>query len=251
MRPIGGADAALAVRTHMTVRMKDIAEDLDVSLMTVSKALRNHGDISSQTRQRVAERAQQLRYQPNWAARSLATRRTYTIGLVIPDLMHSFFAEVAKGAGNRLGPRGYHIIIANSEENAETEVREIEALLARGVDGLIVASAQKNGDWLSRTLRRRRVPHVVIDRVVGGVEACYVGVDDTEVGALATTHLIEQGCRRIDFVYRPLSARTIAARIAGNRDLTVAIYPLSRSKFWPSYRKDIRTSLAGFGIASG
>jgi LacI family transcriptional regulator len=183
--------------------MKDIASDLGVSLMTVSKALRNHVDISLGTRKRVAKRAQQLGYQPNWVARSLVTRRTYMIGLVIPDLMHSFFAEVAKGAAGKLGRQGYHIIISNSEESAEAERLEIEALLARHVDGLIIASAQTNGRWLSRTLGRRRIPCVMIDRAVPGVEACYVGADDAEVGALATKHLIEQGCQRIAHIQGP------------------------------------------------
>lgn len=81
----------------MTARTKDIARDLGVSLMTVSKTLRNHSDISEQTCQRAPGRACELNYQPNWIARGLATRRTYMVGLVIPDVMHSFFAEVAKG----------------------------------------------------------------------------------------------------------------------------------------------------------
>ena len=81
----------------MAVRMKDIADDLGVSLMTVSKALRNHSDISEKTRSRVLKRIRELNYQPDWIARSMVTGRTYLVGLVLPDLMHSFFAEVAKG----------------------------------------------------------------------------------------------------------------------------------------------------------
>ncbi|MEO7144143.1 MAG: LacI family DNA-binding transcriptional regulator, partial [Bryobacteraceae bacterium] len=101
----------------MSVRMKDIANDLGVSLMTVSKALRNHTDISEKTRARVLKRMKELNYQPDWIARSLVTRRTHLVGLVIPDLMHSFFAEVAKGVACRLEPGGYHVVIFNSEEN--------------------------------------------------------------------------------------------------------------------------------------
>ena len=78
--------------------MKDIARDLGVSQMTVSKALRNHSDISEQTRERVLKRMRELNYQPDWIARSMVTRRTYLVGLVLPDLMHSFFAEVASGS---------------------------------------------------------------------------------------------------------------------------------------------------------
>src|SRR5258706_14167782 len=114
--------------------MKDIADDLGVSLMTVSKALRSPSDISEQTRKRVVKRARELGYQPNWIARSLVTRRTFVVGLVIPDLMHSFFAEVAKGVDRKLAPLGYTIVISNSEENAETEHRQVELLDSRTAD---------------------------------------------------------------------------------------------------------------------
>lgn len=187
----------------LTVRMKDIAEDLGVSLMTVSKALRNHVDISSETRSRVLKRARQLGYQPSWTARSLVTRRTYMVGLVVPNLMHSFFAEMAKAAASKLAPRGYHAIIVDSEESAEIERREMEVLHARNVDGLIIASSQTNGHWLRQTLRKHPVPYVMVDRTVAGIKCCYVGVDDAALGALATQHLIEQGCRRIAHLRGP------------------------------------------------
>src|SRR3989442_6281046 len=128
----------------MGARMIGLARELGVSLMTMSKALRRHTDISAATRARVLKRARELDYRPNWIARSLVTRRTYMVGLVIPDLMHSFFAEVAKGVGRKFGPLGYQIVISNSEENADAEARQIEVLLDRNVDGVIVASTQSH-----------------------------------------------------------------------------------------------------------
>src|SRR5512138_2095744 len=121
--------------------MKDIAEDLGVSLMTVSKALRGHRDVAEETRRRIRERARQLEYEPDLIARSLANKRTFLIGLIVPDIMHSFFAEVAKGVDSKLEPLGYQILMSNSSENAETELRQARLLLARNVDGLIIASA--------------------------------------------------------------------------------------------------------------
>src|SRR5260370_14719977 len=181
----------------MGVRMIDIARDLGVSLMTVSKALRSHTDISAATRARVLKRARELDYRPNWIARSLVTRRTYVIGLVIPDLMHSFFAEVAKGVTRKFQPLGYQIIISNSEENSEVEERQIELLISRNVDGLIVASAQPNGQrGLFATLGSREVPYVLIDRMPSGLAAYFVGVKYDEIGALATSHLMERGSPR-------------------------------------------------------
>lgn len=201
----------------MAARMKDIAEDLGVSLMTVSKALRNHSDISEETRKRVLKRARQLRYQPNWIARSLATRRTYIAGLVIPDLMHSFFAAVAKGVARQLEPAGYQVVISNSEEDPAAEERHIAALLARNVDGLIVASAQRSGKArLFQMLRTRKVPYVLIDRLPPGLQAHYVGGNDDEIGELATGHLIEQGRRRIAHLRGPAIATGIG-RLRGYR----------------------------------
>src|SRR5262249_25539817 len=141
-------------------------------------------------------RAQELNYQPNWIARSLVTRRTYIVGLVIPDLMHSFFAEVAKGVSRKLGPLGYQIVISNSDENADTEEKQLELLAARNVDGLIIASAASGKSTLE-SVCMRKTPFVLIDRMAEGLLANYVGARDEEIGEMATAHLIEQGCRRI------------------------------------------------------
>src|SRR6267154_5554132 len=167
--------------------MKDIARDLDVSVMTVSKALRNHTDISEKTRDRVLARARKLGYEPNWIARSLVTRRTHMVGLVIPDLMHSFFAEVAKGVTQRFQPVGYQIVISNSDENPDLEKSQIELLLARRVDGLIIASAETKGkNGLFQLMRSRKVPYILIDRVPEGADGNFVGVKNEDIGQLAT-----------------------------------------------------------------
>src|SRR5215510_9275552 len=124
----------------MAVTMLDIARDLNVSVVTVSKVLRNKGKISAATRKRVLKRAKELNYQTNWIARSLVTRRTYTIGLLLPDFTHPFFAEVAKAVAETVRPQGYHVIISYFEEDAALEKNEADALVARQVDGLIMAS---------------------------------------------------------------------------------------------------------------
>lgn len=197
--------------------MKDIARDLGVSLMTVSKALRSHSDISEETKRRVLKRAKELKYRPNWIARSLVTRRTYMVGLIIPDLMHSFFAEVAKGIARKFEPLGYQIVISNSEENPDAELREIQVLLDRSVDGIIIAAAQPNvrGE-LFKTLEGRNIPYVLIDRLPAGFEGHFVGGRDEEIGMMATEHLIEQGCRRIAHLRGPTNSTGIG-RLRGYR----------------------------------
>src|SRR5215472_1483729 len=149
----------------LSTRMKDIAEDLGVSLMTVSKALRRHSDTSQETRERVLQRARELHYQPNLIARGLVTRKTYLIGVVIPDLMHSFFAQVTRGITHGLSPHGYQSVITDSNEDGGLELKQIETLLARHVDGLMIASAQEN--WQASVfsvLTEGKVPYVLIDR---------------------------------------------------------------------------------------
>src|SRR5437763_13759958 len=98
------------------VRLKDIARDLNVSVMTVSKVVRGCADVGAETRSRVMARIKELNYQPNWVARSLAARRTFLIALIVPDLMDSFFAEIAQGVSSTIRPLGYSVVICNSED---------------------------------------------------------------------------------------------------------------------------------------
>jgi LacI family transcriptional regulator len=131
-------------------------------------------------------------------ARSLAARRTFIIGLIVPDLMHSFFAEIAKGVSSAIRPLGYDVVICNSEEDASFEASEIDRLLGRQVDGLILASAQApDSTEVFARMDSRGVPYVLIDRHFGSVNANYVGADDEAIGRMATSHLIQCGCRRI------------------------------------------------------
>ena len=197
--------------------MLDIAKDLDVSVVTVSKALRNKGSISVATRKRVLQRAKELNYQANWVARSLVTRRTFTIGLLLPDIRHPFFAEIAKAVAEIVRPLDYHVIISYFEEDPSLETTEAESLAARQVDGLILASAQAPGELkLFESIRDRKVPFVLIDRPMAGVAASFVGVDNEAIGKLATDHLIAQGCRRIAHLRGP-GMGIAAARMEGYR----------------------------------
>ena len=132
--------------------MKDIAKDLGVSMITISKVLRNHPDIGDETRERVLARVKELDYRPNFAARSLVTGRSYLVGLVVPDLLHPFFAEVAKSLSEVLRQSGYYLIVSSSDEDPDLEEQEINQLLARRLDTLIIASCRSPVD--------RRAQHV-------------------------------------------------------------------------------------------
>ncbi len=199
----------------MAVRLKDIAQDLGVSVVTVSKVLRNHSDISAETRERVLKRMKELNYRPNLAARALVTGRTCTMGLVVPDLVHPFFAEVAKGVSKVLRKMGYSLLIASSEEDAQLEQQELEQVLARRVDALIIASAQFTVESFRR-IEEQKLPYVLIDRQFSGLAANFIGVDDEAVGAIATEHLLEQGCKNIAHIRGP-EVSTSLGRLEGYR----------------------------------
>ncbi len=204
----------------MAIRMKDIARDLGVSVVTVSKVLRNHSDIGEETRERVLKRMKELNYQPNLAARALVTGKTYTVGLIVPDLTHPFFAEVAKGLSQVLRKKGYGLIISSSEEDAELERQEIEQLLARRVDALIIASAQWTVESF-RHIEERKTPYVLLDRQFAGLAANFVGVDDVAVGAMATGHLLAGGCKRVAHIRGP-EVSTALGRLEGYRQALAA-----------------------------
>jgi LacI family transcriptional regulator len=197
------------------VRLKDIARDLGVSVVTVSKVLRNHADIGPATRARVLKRVRELGYQPDLTARALVTGRTGLLGMIAPDLVHPFFAQVAEALSRALRPAGCHLVIASSGEDPELERAEIDQLVARRVDVLLVASTQAD-PAVFRRLADRGVRYILIDRRFTGLSAPFVGIDDERAGQLATEHLAAQGCRRIAHIPGP-PLSPAAGRFAGFR----------------------------------
>jgi LacI family transcriptional regulator len=180
----------------MAVRLKDIAQDLGVSTVTVSKVLRGNSDIGELTRARVLRRMKELNYQPNLLARALASGQSFAVGLVVPDLVHPFFAEFAKSLSGVLRQSGFALVLASSEEDPEIEQNEIRTLLNRGVDAILVASCQA----LNRQkpfLSEESTPLILIDRGFPSLTTNFVGSDDVMVGELATRHLVEIGRKRI------------------------------------------------------
>jgi LacI family transcriptional regulator len=185
--------------------MKGIADELGVSITTVSKVLNNRKDIGEATRARVLAKVAELGFQPNAVARSLTLRRTNTLGVVIPDLMHSFFAEVIAGIEVIANARGYGLLLCSSNEDPAKERAELEMLRRRQVDGVVIASvdASANTDLLQR-LFALNIGLVMIDRDDHAAVRCdRVLTDDVLVGRLATKHLIDQGRRAIGHIEGP------------------------------------------------
>lgn len=183
-------------------------------MMTVSRAVNNHPEISAKTRERVLREARRLNYRPNRLARSLATRKSMVIGLVIPDIAFSFFSQIARGVQNFAVKHQYDLLLFSTNEDPELELHGIQSLLERRVDGMLIASCLRAKE-LTALKELQEIPHVFIDRKVGG-RGSYVVCDDYEIGVLATEHLIKLGYRKIAHLGGP-SVSTAEDRVKGYR----------------------------------
>jgi LacI family transcriptional regulator len=185
--------------------MKRIALELGVSVTTISKVLNHHGDISEATRDRVLAKIEELGYLRNAVARSLTLRRTHTIGIVIPDLMHSFFVEIIAGIEPVASVRGYGLLLCSSGEDSAKERSKLEMLRSRQVDGIVLASAHgSENDDLLKQLTAGSTGLVMIDRDDHPKVECHrVLTDDERVGLLATMHLLDQGRKAIAHIGGP------------------------------------------------
>jgi LacI family transcriptional regulator len=205
----------------MPARLKDIAIDLGLSVVTVSKVLRDHPDIGEETRKRVLKRMKEVNYRPNYAARSLITGRTWNIGIVVPDLLDPFFAQIANVISTEVRKQGYGLLISSSEEDPKLERKEIDKLLAGRVDVMLISSAQRTAESF-RHIEEQNVPYILLNRQIAGLESNFVGVNNTMVGHLATSHLIEQGCQRIAHIRGHAEVSTAIDRLEGYKQALAA-----------------------------
>ena len=201
----------------MPTTLADIARALGVSKMTVSRAINDHPEISPETRARILDAAHRMNYRPNQFARALTTNRSYLLGVIVPDLMHSYFAEICRGIEAIAKPLGYQNLICSTDEDAANEESEVEALLPR-TDGLILASSVSLEETkFYRRLTRERAKIVLIDRQLEGIKCPAVTTDDVKVGSLATEHLLSLGHRRVGHL-KGTVASTAALRFAGYKE---------------------------------
>jgi LacI family transcriptional regulator len=182
----------------------DIARKLGISVMTVSRALNGKAEVREELRQKIVECAESLGYQPNRWARSLVTKKSLMIGVVIPEIAHSFFAEMISGIEETLESAGYDLLLCHSRGDADREKTEIQALLGSRIDGFIVAPVQpENKPELFLDLQKRKTPFVLVDRFFPRQAFPSVRVDDAKAGYLATDFLIKLGHRSIGHIAGP------------------------------------------------
>ena len=198
----------------MAVRMKDIARDLGVSTVTVSKVFNNHKDIGAATRERVLRRMKELNYQPSLHAQGLVSGQSFMIGLVVPDLVHAFFSEVAKSISRVIREKGYGLVISSSNDDPLLEREELSQMMRHRVDVLIVASCQETSKNLIKI--SNEAPLILLDRRYKDFKSHFIGFNNIRIGQMATEHLIKMGFRRIAYI-GGRTASTSMERMQGYR----------------------------------
>lgn len=192
----------------------DVAERAGVSPITVSRVVNNSGYVSTATRKRVEKAIDELSYVPNILARSLRSKETHTIALILSDVTNPFWTTVSRGVEDVAAQNGFSVILCNSDEDSDKEARYINMLLRRQVDGIIISPARKDGKHL-RFLSRQKVSCVVIDRKVEGLKADTVRGDSVDGAYQLTKHLIGLGHRRIALIGGPSYVSTAEDRVQG------------------------------------
>ena len=180
------------------ITLNDIAAKLNLTAVTVSKALRDHPDISPATTKLIKKVADELGYLPNIMARNLSARKSNTIGVVLPKIAHSFFGAIIESIYDLAAEKNYEVILTISQENNEREKKHIQTLLAMKVDGIIISISEKTKNTeIFELVRRRGVPIVFIDRIPAMENINMVTVDDFGGAFKATEHAINIGYRKL------------------------------------------------------
>ena len=186
------------------ITLKQIAKELDVSISTVSKSLRNSKEISEDTREKVQAFAKLYNYRPNNIALSLKNRKTKTIGVIIPEIVHHFFSTVIKGIENVALDRGYNVIVGLSNESFAKEVINMEMLANGSIDGFILSLSketllEQDYHHLSETINQG-MPIVMFDRITSDIKCDKVIVNDQSGAQMAVKKLIKSGAKRIGII---------------------------------------------------
>ena len=201
------------------VTIHDIARKLNVTASTVSRALKDHPRISSETKKAVLKAAERLNYQPNHIAAALRKGRSNIIGIIVPTADRTFFSSVVRGIEEIANTSRYNVMICQTYDNYEKEVSTIEALLNARVDGIIASHAKETGNFDHfLKVKERGIPLILFDRSNDELEVSHVVIDDYLGSFKATEHLIQQGCKRIAHFTNTLKISIYKERLRGYKE---------------------------------
>lgn len=200
------------------VNIRELAKELNLSIGTVSKALKDSHEISAETKEKVLRLAESLHYTPNPYASSLRRKKSNTIAVVIPEVADSFFSAALKGIEEIAQTKGYHVLVYLTYESGKKERKILEEFGNGRVDGVLLSvSSETSSAAHLDALQAAKVPLVFFDRVMESVNAAKVRTDDFESGYTATQHLLEQGCHRIAYLFISPLLDINNKRLAGYR----------------------------------
>jgi LacI family transcriptional regulator len=198
------------------VTLKQIAEELGISVATVSKALKEYSDVSKRTRALVRETAHRLNYKPNSFAVNLRTKESKTIGIIIPEIVHHFFSSVIKGIVSQAEKKGYLVIMLQSNESYDLEKKQLDLLISKRVDGILISLANGTGNFDHiKNVISQDIPLVMFDKIAKVVNCSKVIVDDRKAAYMATQYLINIGCKKIAHFRGPLLPQNSIDRFLG------------------------------------
>ncbi|SNR56134.1 LacI family DNA-binding transcriptional regulator [Lutibacter flavus] len=202
--------------------LKDIAHELNISVATVSKALKGYSDVSSSTKKAVLKMAKKMNYIPNTVAVNLRTQQTKTLGVIIPAIVHHFFSEVMDGIIKEAKKHGYLVITLQSNENYQLEKKQLILLQQKRVDGILISLSNDtpNFDHINAILQKK-IPIVMFDKIAKLVECSKVVIDDKLAAYNAVSYLIEKGYKRIAHFRGSLNPQISIDRFLGYRKALV------------------------------
>lgn len=198
----------------MKINIKHVAEKSGFSTATVSRVLRNYPGVREQTRKKVLEAVSELNYEVNAVARSLRQEKTYSIGIVVGNVLSQFYSVIAKSVEDTANKFGYNTILCNGDENPEKELNYLKVLKSNRVDGIILTPTGKNSEYINNLISSGNKV-VLLDRLIEGVDCDAVLVDNANGAYKAVKYLIDQGYKRIGIINGYLDRTTGAERLKG------------------------------------
>lgn len=204
------------------VTLKEIAKELGMSAMTVSRALNDKKNVDHKTKEKVLEKAKSMGYTPNHVAKSLVSKKTNTIGAIIPEIYHAFFSEVISGIEEATYKSDYQLLLTNSAEQSEREKNAINALISKRVDGILISCAEtsNNVEYYKQVIKTG-LPLVFFDRCVENIGASCVRVNDFSSSKEITKHLIDHGYKKIAHLRGAKNLSVADSRLKGYREALI------------------------------
>lgn len=199
--------------------------------MTVSRVINNSGSISQKTRKKVEAVIEELGYIPNSSARSLTSKKSKILSLMVTDITNPFFTNIARGAEDKAMQMGYQLMLCNSDENVEKESKYIDMLISTGTDGVLAAPANDSSKKNLQKLAKYKIPYVLIDRYIEDLACDQVLSDNEMTTKRLLEHLIKQGHKKIAIVNAPLDIATAKERHHAYLD-TLALHELPMNENW-------------------